>query len=133
MSSSPALPPYAGDFVQHLEASFELQQALAWHMLPLLDLHSLAALACTCTGLRSLAYQRDELWRSAAASVLPPQQPIPTSRAATQHALQRRADIKRNIYESANPMDHSVKEIEIARYDHRVHAMHFSPADIAVQ
>ena len=47
---------------EQLINSAALQHVLAWEVLPRLSLHNLAALACSCTSLRAVAYQHDELW-----------------------------------------------------------------------
>lgn len=71
----------------------ELQDALAWHMLPkLLDLKDLMAFACSCKAFRSTAYLLDTTWQTLAADVLPAQHPSLSglTRAAVQKILQVR-------------------------------------------
>lgn len=74
----------------------EVLGALDFHVLPLLGLRDLAACSCTCTALRALTYQQDQLWLRAAAASLPPSLSI-ASRAAVQNMMQRRADACKHI------------------------------------
>ena len=52
-----------------------LQQDLASKVIPLLSLHEMAATACAGKLLRDVAYERDDVWISAATAFLPPQHP----------------------------------------------------------
>lgn len=76
-----------------------LQEVLAWHVLPLLGINDIAAVACTCRPLKSAAYIRDEAWVSAAADRLSPVHPSFASmdRSAIQEALHRRLQARKNI------------------------------------
>lgn len=95
------LPADAEDYSsqQLLMESQEVQHALAGHALPLLSLHDLASLTCTCAALRDLVYQQSHLWGPAAVAILPPQLAhLPDmDRAAVQTLMQRRADAKHNL------------------------------------
>ena len=111
--------------------SSELRQALIRHLLPKVDLHALASLACTCLSLRDLVYQQAEIWHAAAAAALPPQHSFPSmaSRAAIQAVMQRRADVKHNI-----STGHVGTQVELRHYGGPqfagmvVHKMLFSPS-----
>lgn len=76
-----------------------LQEALAWHMLPLLSIRELASVACTNRAFRDVAYLRDEVWVSAAADFLSPKYPSLASkdRPTIQEVLQRRLQARKNI------------------------------------
>lgn len=63
---------------KQLLASGQLQHVLACSALPLLNLSSLAALACSAPLLRDIAYLDDRNWATAAAAFLPPQHPSVT-------------------------------------------------------
>ncbi|KAK9798540.1 hypothetical protein WJX73_001107 [Symbiochloris irregularis] len=58
-----------------LLTSQELHDALTSVVLPLLDVRALAALACTCSKLRSIAYGHKDLWRSSVKACLPLEHP----------------------------------------------------------
>ena len=54
----------------------ELHTVLQHHVLPLLSVHDLGRLSCTCSPLRNSVAEVDiRLWRSGAAAVLPPAHP----------------------------------------------------------
>lgn len=76
----------------------ELQDALASKLLPLLELNTLAFLACTCTTLRGLAYQRPAVWTSSAAKYLPPEHPsLSGLRPEVQSVMRRRASARQAL------------------------------------
>ena len=80
-------------------ASSSLVDPLVQYILPSLPVASLAALASTCTSLRTVLADLDGLWRSAASALLPSSHPslATSSRVAVQHALNCYLSAERNI------------------------------------
>ncbi|KAK9803058.1 hypothetical protein WJX73_003662 [Symbiochloris irregularis] len=68
-------PRRTGGEQQQLLNSPQLQNLLAANVVPRLALRSIAALACSSTAFRNVAYQSTEAWRSGVESCLPPQHP----------------------------------------------------------
>ena len=54
----------------------ELQALLQHRVLPLLSVHALARLSCTCLTLHKLSHADHELWKSLAAAWIPPAAPL---------------------------------------------------------
>ncbi|KAK9790946.1 hypothetical protein WJX73_006079 [Symbiochloris irregularis] len=101
-----------------------LQDVMTWHVLPSLELRSLAALSCSCTVLRAMAYGQDGLWRCAATAFLPPFHPALTGkdRAAVQAVMQRRFQARKNI-----AAGQTGEHVELASDDSTIHEALFSP------
>ncbi|KAK9804539.1 hypothetical protein WJX73_006285 [Symbiochloris irregularis] len=89
---------------QQLLDSAELQLIMSWHVIPSLDLHALATLACSCKALQSLVYQDNAVWRAAATAWLPPLHPTlaDLDRQAVQEILTRRSNVKNNLASGKN-------------------------------